>query len=829
MQITASPSLQGGNVVLQVKRGIWGTAKSTHAANSKVLSPAYIGSTEMNGTPSKNDPNASLRYVIKFWLPDGYRWQANRILRTLGDGRTVADGGKLVHYDTVWLDVSSCSQYNIADPYTSGIEVWDDLAGSRMTKDNWGKYQRWKLNGQNESGGGLRDLVKHQNPAVKVKFTGNSMLKLASDSCNTGLLSNLYDGGSLEGWLKGNFDDQMALGFAIQKNNWPGLFWVRDDASYGGPVPNGKKFTHRRFTYGSYLLAYNKNATNPQYGLTWGLNKPDNIYFYDFGDASQTVNSLADLSIGDGLYSRQYSKGLVVVNSSDSSKTYTLNKSYYRIGGVEDSKADLDSAPQAVKGSITIGPKDAALLLNPNDSAPGDTQVPTTPINLEATNVTDSSINIKWTGSTDNVGVTGYKIFRNEVQVGSVITTDFNDTNLLTGTTYSYKVLAFDAAGNSSAQSISLNVTTQSQVIDAIPSVTIDTPRNGEVVGGVVNMTATAQDDKGVSKVEFVADGTIVGTDTTAPYTIGWNSETFANGNHNLKAIVFDAANQQTSTSISVVTQNGDTQAPSMPTNIAAQATEHNKVSLSWTAATDNIGLAGYWLVRNGVTVAKLGPVSGYVDSNVNADSKYTYYLIAFDEAGNNSHASTTVSITTPSVPDTTDPSAPLNLIAMPVSSTQINLSWSASSDNIGVVAYDVYRDNIKIATVSGTSFGDGSLNASTSYNYYVESRDAAGNSSTSVIVRETTKPKEAITGIVGTVRSSKGGVVVGAKVTIIGNWYAATFSTNSAGVYQIPNLKPGSYILFVTVSNYWWQIERGITITSDTVTTRDITVRRFF
>ena len=82
-----------------------------------------------------------------------------------------------------------------------------------------------------------------------------------------------------------------------------------------------------------------------------------------------------------------------------------------------------------------------------------DTQAPSVPTNVTATAQSQTSILVGWTASTDNVGVTGYKVFRNGGQVGTSATTSYTDTGLSQSTTYSYTVSAYDAAGNNSAQS----------------------------------------------------------------------------------------------------------------------------------------------------------------------------------------------------------------------------------------------------------------------------------------------------------------------------------------------------------------------------------------
>ncbi|WP_294286640.1 endonuclease [uncultured Chryseobacterium sp.] len=82
-------------------------------------------------------------------------------------------------------------------------------------------------------------------------------------------------------------------------------------------------------------------------------------------------------------------------------------------------------------------------------------------------------------------------------------------------------------------------------------------------------------------------------------------------------------------------------------------------------------------------------------------------------------------------VVDTQAPTAPTNLATNSPSSNSISLSWTASTDNVGVVAYDIYKDGTFYATVTGTMATVSGLNPSTTYNFYVIAKDAAGNSST--------------------------------------------------------------------------------------------------
>ncbi|MBI5872370.1 fibronectin type III domain-containing protein [archaeon] len=95
-----------------------------------------------------------------------------------------------------------------------------------------------------------------------------------------------------------------------------------------------------------------------------------------------------------------------------------------------------------------------------------DSQAPSVPAGLTATAVSSSQINLSWTASTDNVGVTGYNVFRNGTKIASPTVTSYQDSGLSSSTTYNYKVSAFDAASNESAQSVQASVTTLAGCFD---------------------------------------------------------------------------------------------------------------------------------------------------------------------------------------------------------------------------------------------------------------------------------------------------------------------------------------------------------------------------
>ncbi len=184
-----------------------------------------------------------------------------------------------------------------------------------------------------------------------------------------------------------------------------------------------------------------------------------------------------------------------------------------------------------------------------------------------------------------------------------------------------------------------------------------------------------------------------------------------------------------------------DTTPPSAPANVVASAVGPAQVNVSWTASTDNVGVTGYRVERcqgAGCTgFAQVGTPSGtsFSDTGLSASTSYSYRVVAVDAAGNVSGYSAVASATTPATADTSSPSAPTGLAGTAVSSSQVSLSWTASTDNVGVTGYRVERCQgagcttfAQVGTPTGTSFNDTGLSASTSYSYRVLAADAAGN-----------------------------------------------------------------------------------------------------
>lgn len=181
----------------------------------------------------------------------------------------------------------------------------------------------------------------------------------------------------------------------------------------------------------------------------------------------------------------------------------------------------------------------------------------------------------------------------------------------------------------------------------------------------------------------------------------------------------------------------GDVTPPTMPGNLQGTALSASEVQLVWDASTDNIAVVDYVVRRDGDVVGTVTSTS-FTDSGLSADTSYAYTVTARDAAGNVS-PDAAVSVTTQPGSDAEAPSTPANLTGVAASGSQVNLSWDASVDNVGVVEYRISRDGVRIATVAETSYSDTGLVPGTSYLYTVVAADAAGNASGAASVTVTT------------------------------------------------------------------------------------------
>src|SRR5581483_606726 len=218
------------------------------------------------------------------------------------------------------------------------------------------------------------------------------------------------------------------------------------------------------------------------------------------------------------------------------------------------------------------------------------------------------SVTLAWGAAPDDVGAVTYRVYRNAVLLATVSAATWTDASVTAGTTYTYSVRALDAAGNlGEARSVAVAV---------------------------------------------------------------------------------------------------DVSPPQPPASLAARwLPGPSRVELSWPAALDDLGVVAYEVARDGVVLGQTSATS-FVDPGIVPATTYSYAVVAIDAAGNRSAAAAA--------------SAP----------TRVDLSWAASTDDVGVTAYRIYRNGVAIATVGATAYTDTAVARRTTYRYAVSALDAAGNES---------------------------------------------------------------------------------------------------
>ena len=167
-----------------------------------------------------------------------------------------------------------------------------------------------------------------------------------------------------------------------------------------------------------------------------------------------------------------------------------------------------------------------------------------------------------------------------------------------------------------------------------------------------------------------------------------------------------------------------DTEAPTAPT-LSANNTTSTKTTLSWSGATDNVAVASYDIYKDGVLIAN-STTSPYTVTGLSASTSYVFTVKAKDASNNISVSSNAVTVTT-LAPDTEAPIAP-TLSANGTTNISTSLSFSGATDNIGVTAYEIYKDGVLIATVNNSPYTVTGLTASTTYIFTVKAKDDAGN-----------------------------------------------------------------------------------------------------
>ncbi len=370
-----------------------------------------------------------------------------------------------------------------------------------------------------------------------------------------------------------------------------------------------------------------------------------------------------------------YKDGSLLTTTAGTSYTVsglTGSTAYSFYVKAEDAASNLSSASNTVNITTLAAP---------------DVTAPTAPAGLVTSNIGQTSLTLSWTASTDNIAVTGYKVYKDGSYLATTGSTSYSATGLLSGTAYSFYVKAIDAANNASSNSNTVNPTT------AASGLTYCTSKGNSVSDEWLNRVQIGTIDNTSGANGGYADFTNLstnmgqGSNITFTLTPAWGGTVYNEG----YAIWID------------FNQDGDfedqgeqvfTKAKSKVTSVSDQFT------IPANATTGN--------TRMRITMRYDGTPTACEAYNYGETEDYTVNIVGAS--------------------DNTAPTVPAGLIASSVGQTSFTLSWNASTDNVAVTGYDVYKDGTIYNSTSGTSMAISGLTAGTAYSMTVKAKDAAGN-----------------------------------------------------------------------------------------------------
>ena len=413
--------------------------------------------------------------------------------------------------------------------------------------------------------------------------------------------------------------------------------------------------------------------------------------------------------------------------------------------------------------SNSAGSSTAAVTVVVSSSA--DSQPPTPPTLYSATASSPTEVDLAWTASTDNVGVTGYQILRNGSAISSISASahTYADGSVSPNSTYTYSVKAFDAAGNYSAGSNSIQVVTP---FPSTPPGSCPAPATAAFTGCYYNnMTLSgnpvfvrtdpkidfywgnSSPDRSLPPFNFSIRWqgnfifnqgnylfTVITSDGMRLYVDGnvvidrWRdqapfvyqgSQTLSQGSH----LVVVEYYEHTAGATAQVSWANTSPAPQAPVILSFKAAPPNAtpgqpVTLSW-----SVSGATSISIDNGV-----GNVANFSATSVSPTQTTTYKLTASNNVG--ASTATVTVVVNSSGGDTQPPTSPTLVSATASSASRVDLVWTASTDNVGVTGYQILRNGSAVGVVAAPMLGyaDTTVSASSTYMYAIKAYDAAGN-----------------------------------------------------------------------------------------------------
>jgi chitodextrinase len=364
----------------------------------------------------------------------------------------------------------------------------------------------------------------------------------------------------------------------------------------------------------------------------------------------------------------------------------------------------------------TVGHRSPAA--GPSCTTTVDDSPPSAPAAL-AVRADPGQASVSWNASQDDVGVVGYQVLRGGAAIGTTEATVFDDRSVRPGSRYCYAVVALDRAGNRSTA-------TEGACADVPDVVPPTAPAQAKATAvsdrELAIVWSGSTDDSGAVRYEVLRGETVVArTEALAAREGG-----LLPGRRSCYTVVaLDRAGNRSPPSPQACATTLDLTPPTPPTRVVARAWGEHEVAVGWEPSEDDVGVAGYELLRDGKLVST-SPDTNASDGGLAPWREYCYQVRAFDAAGNRSPSAgpacaRTLDLTAPGRP------AP---VAQATSDKAIELEWKPSPDNVGVDRYEILRDERVIASGARPAALEKDLLPARRYCYTVRAVDPAGNAS---------------------------------------------------------------------------------------------------
>lgn len=480
--------------------------------------------------------------------------------------------------------------------------------------------------------------------------------------------------------------------------------WWEKAPDCSAEVPQGKfctSFYNTRDLTGTVVDNRYDDAIN----FDWSANSPQNGVNadnfsarwqgqFDFAEGEYTFTVRSD----DGFRLWVDNEKLIDAWKNQSATTYT--KRIFLTGGNHVVKAEYYDATGTAVAQLSWKAEQLS--------------EPQIPASLRTTVLAQDKVTLVWDAQPF---VTQYRIYRDGNLLATSNTTSVTDSGVRATSSYVYTVTAVWPNGRESRPA-SLAVTVPDTQLPAAPTKL--------VVKAMTPLSVTLEwlpstDNIAIRNYRVLRNNVQIGESSDSGFV---DSSISSAGKYSYKIVAVDTSGNLSPASAALVVTTRDTTGPTIPTGLTAEVVAPTRIALSWEAATDNVGVTGYRILRDGVALGTTTQLA-FTDDKAQQGTLYRYQIAALDAAGNASAPSTTVEVTSG---DATAPGMPPNLTAQVNTAQHVRLQWDAAIDNKGVSKYRIMRNGRLLGMTDHLGYTDETVKTGQSYTYTVKAEDVAGN-----------------------------------------------------------------------------------------------------